>query len=282
MKKIIILFFTLCLFACSEETKKANEPVVNPDEPVVPVEEVISDKDIVASTYNTHFLLEDFTSASCGWCPYMMDVIETLHGNETFIPIAVQCTFAGDDSFVTPHARKLMTKSNVRGFPTLVINRDKKLGNAEDEINDFSTLEDKTSDIGIIVKLIKAEGVSQVHIGLSFLKDFADVKIMIYSIQNKLIVDQHNYLTGDSRFKDSRFYDLPSVIKDFEINHVLRDIHTDLFGDAVAADKTVKDALFVTQFDIADEDLPTENGELVIIVSAEDEIINSRKITLEY
>jgi hypothetical protein len=51
MKKIIILFFTLCLFACSEETKKANEPVVNPDEPVVPVEEVISDKDIVASTY---------------------------------------------------------------------------------------------------------------------------------------------------------------------------------------------------------------------------------------
>lgn len=266
MNKLLFLFLAIISISCAKSSEN-DDPVVDPDSNK---STVITEEDITEDLYNKYVLLEDYTSASCGWCPYMMDYIESVHDDETFIPIAIQCKFAGDNSFVTKYSSILMNKFKVDGFPTLYVNRTSKYDG-----ENFSTYKNLKSNAGIIIKKTTGEGTTSIHVGITCKESEDGLKLALYFLQDKLIVTQSNYLSGDARFKDSRFFSLPDHIENFEINHVLRSIGTDLFGEDVTTDE-----LYVKEFKFANDVLPSENGSVIAIVTKDDKVVNVRKLSL--
>jgi hypothetical protein len=93
-------------------------------------------------------------------------------------------------------------------------------------------------------------------------------------LENGLIYDQENYST---------FYGGVNPIVDFEHNHVLRAFFTNMLGDAIPLNQTVKDQTYTRNFSVtipANVANPTKLDVVAFVVNENGTAINVRKIKL--
>jgi hypothetical protein len=108
-------------------------------------------------------------------------------------------------------------------------------------------------------------------VNIKFSKDFENLKLVVYVLENDLIYDQVNY---------TAFYGGLPYINDFEHEHVLKSCLTPLFGEPIASEETKVGKTYKKSFSVP---IPanianSNNIEFVAFVTgADNKAINVRK-----
>lgn len=232
-----------------------------------------------ADKYAHKIIAEDYTGTWCGWCPRFIDAIEKSEDNKNFIPIAIH----QGDKMQYSKVEALMTMYAIEGFPTAILNRVKGKdwdgGNPNRYINRYT-------NVAIGLQTSISGGTATVNVKVNF-REVLDnkLRLVVYVLENNIIADQSNYLSGRSGFEDNRFYNLPNKVKDFSHNHVLRVCATDLKGDLIPDENRNEMKEYVKQYTIDISKYKQENCDIVAVVVKDDEnnalgSVNAQKVKL--
>ena len=108
MKKI---FFALTCIAILALTACENQ-----NQPVPPA-------DTLDFTVPKKHLIEEFTSQSCGYCPYGMDALQTFIGNDSNWVLVLHHAGYANDHFTISGSTAIASTLGVKGAPTITVNR---------------------------------------------------------------------------------------------------------------------------------------------------------------
>ncbi|SDW36330.1 Outer membrane protein Omp28 [Lutibacter oricola] len=185
-------------------------------------------------------LIEDYTGAWCGYCPRVAWGIElVLDETSDAIPVAIHRgntdpTAGSHDPYNYP-ASDLEDYIGLSGYPTAMLNRKTSWtypepSNVSQITNMLATFnKPKVTNIGLSVATVLSGDKLDITIGSSVLNENQTLdgeKLVVYILENGLVYDQQNY---------TEYYGGVAVIKDFVHDNVLRQVPTDIFGDAIEA-----------------------------------------------
>lgn len=220
MKKINYLFLlisVIAIFSCSKNDFEGDKDE-NAEKPID-----------ISTTFVHKIIIEDYTASWCGWCPSIIGAIDKYSSNKNFIPIAIH----SNDEMKFSKTGVLMTQFSVDGYPTAIINR---IASKKWHGQDPSRYIKEKAPISIGIKTSIEEKEAKIDLKLNFDKEFeftTALKVTVMLLEDDIIANQSNYLSGDARYRDSKFYSLSNPVKDFHHNHVLREIPTDIQGDLI-------------------------------------------------
>jgi len=230
----------------------------------------------ISESFNHKIIVEDYTGTWCGWCPRFIDAIEKSEDNKNFIPIAIH----NDEDMKYSKVNSLMTMYGVEGYPTAILNRVK---GKDWDGGDPSIYINKYSSVAIGLQTSIIEGTATVDVKVNF-REVLDnkLRLVVYVLENKIIADQANYLSGKAGFEANRFYNLPNPVKDFSHNHVLRFCATDLKGDLIPDENRNEMKEYVKQYIIDISKYKHGNCDIVAFVVTDDALgsVNAQKVKL--
>ncbi len=116
MKKIFFALTSIAMLALT-----ACEPKNQP----VPPTPTPSTDTIVNFTVPKKHLIEEFTSQSCGYCPYGMDAIQQFIGNDTNWVLVLHHAGYSNDHFTITGSSNIVSSLGVKGAPSMTIDRAK-------------------------------------------------------------------------------------------------------------------------------------------------------------
>ena len=116
MKKIFFALTSIVMLALT-----ACEPKNQP----VPPTPTPSTDTIVDFTVPKKHLIEEFTSQSCGYCPYGMDAIQQFIGNDTNWVLVLHHAGYSNDHFTITGSSNIASSLGVNGAPSMTIDRAK-------------------------------------------------------------------------------------------------------------------------------------------------------------
>lgn len=181
-------------------------------------------------------LIEDYTGTWCGWCPRIAWGIELVE-NETDDAITVAIHRGATDSssdYYDPFnyaAGALEDYIDLDGYPTAMLNRKTLWTYPEPSnvnqvlglIESFDQPIVSKYGLGISTNIVGSQ--LEILISCSILNEsLNNEKLVVYILEDDLIYNQSNY---------TDYYGGVSVITNFEHDSVLRQVFTDLFGDAI-------------------------------------------------
>ncbi|WP_457616329.1 Omp28-related outer membrane protein [Lutibacter sp.] len=201
--------------------------------------------DVVTATYDTFtsneltlvtgftqkVLIEDYTGAWCGWCPRVAYGIEQVENqtNNAVIAAIHRGNSSGDyyDPYNYP-AESLESFINLQGYPTAKINRLTTWDYPEPEnVSQVLGYANGANTTGLAVSSTLTGTTLDITVKINFLGNALNgEKLVVYILENGLVLNQTNY---------TQYYGGVSVIQNFVHNNVLRQVPTDIFGDAITA-----------------------------------------------
>lgn len=225
-------------------------------------------------------LVEDYTGTWCGYCPRVAWAMEQamLQPNNKVVPVAIHRASSNPiSSSFDPYNFDSSAIENILddpGYPKGYLNRLTKWTTPEDQnIQQVINLSQGVNPkLGVALTSTLIGSTINLEAKVKFAKNFTGLKLVVYILENKLIYNQKNYTT---------FFGGVSTIQNFEHNHVLRGLMTNILGDAIADSETTIGKTFTRTFNIA---IPAniankENLEYVVfVVDANGNAINSRAI----
>lgn len=200
--------------------------------------------------YTKRVLIEDFTGTWCGWCPrvaYGIDQVLTQTDKAEVVAI-----HQGNDPY------NINTGSySVSGYPTANLNRTTVWKYPEDSniIQVVGLTSGTNPKLGVAINSTLTNGTINADVKVKFGFDFSDLKLVVYVVENGLIYNQTNYTS---------YYGGSSTIANFEHNHVLRKIVTDISGDAITGSTNQNDQ-YSKNFSIAVPSNVTNSANLDIV-----------------
>lgn len=239
-------------------------------------------KEVEENIFVHKVFIEDVTGTWCGWCPRVIEPLEKYSENENFFTIAIH----SDRDFPCNEASVFL--KTVKGVPAIFFNRT----NFKDESGRFYNINDdprkkikEKAPISVGLKTSVIDSEAKVDLKLRFANSFdRPLKVVVMLLENKLIADQQNYLSGKNGYESSRFYKLPSVVKNMEHNHVLRKVATNFMGDLIPEEFPKEAKTYTKSFTIDISSYKKENCDIVAFVVYGDNIkdgaINAQKIKL--
>jgi len=185
----------------------------------------VVDKVESPSSYTRKILVEAFTGAWCGYCPRVAYKLEeAVKANANIIPVGVHT----GDEMTYAFVSQMMTKYDITGVPTALLNRGSKWNEEQSELN---VLLAKVARIGLGISSSQSGNNLSVTVNVGFtLSTNTPLKLVVYLTEDGILEDQENYLNSTP---GGAWYQAGSPIVDFEHNHVLRTALTDIFGDAI-------------------------------------------------
>lgn len=184
---------------------------------------------LVGHTKNV--LIEDFTGAWCGFCPrvaYGIDQVKAQTDKAVVVAIH-RGTASGNnyDPYNYP-ASALEDFVGLEGYPWAQLNRRTTWIYPEpSNVNQVINLTNGVSSKGLGLNSTLSGNSLNISVKMSVLDNSAtNLKLVVYILENGLILNQVNY---------TNYYGGASVIQNFEHNNVLRQVPTDIFGDALNA-----------------------------------------------
>lgn len=202
----------------------------------------VVDKVESPSSYTRKVLVEDYTGAWCGWCPRVAYKLEeAVKASANIIPVGVHY----GDGMTYTFANQMMTKYDITGFPTAMLNRESKWNETQSALN---VLLSDVARIGLGISSSKSGETLSVNVKVGFtMSTNTPLKLVVYLTEDGILEDQENYLNTTP---GGAWYQAGSPIVDFEHNHVLRTALTDVFGDAIPPYVVLARNTYSTDFSI--------------------------------
>jgi hypothetical protein len=226
-------------------------------------------------------LIEDYTGTWCGYCPRVAYGIEQAKlQSDKIVAVAIHrpSSIVADpvyDPYNFEPAAELEATLSAEGYPKGFLNRMTQWDFPEpDNIAQVIALtQGENPKLGLAMNSTVTGGNISIDVKTMFSKDFSNLKLVVYVLENGLIYDQHNYTT---------YYNGDDIIVDFEHNHTLRATLTPILGEAINNSETATGNTYTRTFNVP---MPTNvanaaNIEFVaFIVDENGNAINVRKAT---
>jgi hypothetical protein len=162
----------------------------------------------------------------------------------------------------------------VNGIPTVKINR--LSGGWNEQELQLTNQQAKPVGLGLAINTTVVNNNITIKIKVGFDLDYTkELKLVVILLEDGLLHDQVN---------STAYYGGANPILNFEHNHVLRTSYTDIFGDAIASDKTKSGKEYSKTFNVTIPENVKNKNKLSIVAfvvkGSNKEVINVQKVAL--
>lgn len=226
-------------------------------------------------------LVEDYTAAWCGFCPLFISYLEEYKNNDNFIPVAIHPS----DAMKSRISLVLKTYFSVDGYPLAIINR---RVSQEWYGEDPKTLIKDKAPVAISLKTVVSNNQAKIDVKVNFDKkhEFSSrLKLVVILLEDEVVADQANYLSGKAEYKDIHFYNLDNPIKDFKHMHVLRMSATDIMGDLIPVEFVTNSSEYTKSYTLDISAYNADKCHIVAFIDQEDSqkklgVLNAQRVKL--
>lgn len=213
MKKIKLHLFALMVVlatSCSGD-----------DATTLPIVPTTEDEAPISGKFQKNVLIEDYTGTWCGWCPRVAYSIEKVEEATTK---SVSVALHGGSS-TEPMKYTGSLPITITGYPTAMLNRKIEWKYPENaNIVQAKKLSKNNIGLGLAMNSTVSGGNINLDVNIKFVEDYTNAKLVVYLVEDNLVYDQVNYTS---------FYGGTSTIANFRHDNVLRQVFTDINGDAL-------------------------------------------------
>jgi thiol-disulfide isomerase/thioredoxin len=193
-------------------------------------------------------LIEDYTGTWCGNCPRVNHAVELAYAQtDKIVTVGIHRSSSNPaDANYDPYnydTSELEAIVNISGYPRALLNRMTRWTPLEqNNITQVINLtQGENPKLGLAMDASITGNTINLETKVKFSKDFTNLKLVVYVLENGLIYDQVNY---------TNFYTGPGTISNFEHNHVLRACLTPLLGEAIANTNTTVGQTYTKSFSV--------------------------------
>ena len=216
---------------------------------------------VIPDVYTKKVLVEDYTGTWCGYCPGMNNVLNHFTSYSTnVIPVAIHCD---DDPYQFQFQAQLQAVYETTGLPKAQIDRINPLQlYVENYVIDYCGTQatyyqeliqpylNETAPLGLSIDSELNGNNLQFEVKVGFVVDeIPNAKLVVYLLEDGLIYNQVNYFAGTGD-PECPYSNSPQNIAEFEHNHVLKKVFTDVFGDEIPASDISSNALYTKSFNV--------------------------------
>lgn len=228
--------------------------------------------------FKKRVLVEDYTGTWCGWCPrvsYGMKLLSEQSDAAVFVAIH-RAPSGTADPFTYDDADDLELLINQPGYPKGFLNRLTQWSFPEPDNLGQAIAFTQGANPKVGIKMISNIENNQIDLTVSalFAKDFENLKLVVYLLENGLVYPQVNYTS---------YYEGENPIEDYVHNYTLRQTLTDIVGDELNNQDTRDESEFTRTFNLNLPDNVTDVNEIdfvAFLTDAEGHVINARKSAL--
>lgn len=226
-------------------------------------------------------LIEDYTGTWCGNCPRVNHAIELARDQtDKIVTVGIHRSSSNPaDASYDPYnfdSSELEGILNMSGYPKALLNRMTRWQPLEqNNITQVINLtQGENPKLGLAMTTSVDGNTLNIQTKIKFSKDFSNLKLVVYVLENGLIYDQINY---------TNFFTGPGTIPNFLHDHVLRACLTPLLGESIINNNSTVGQTFTRNFSVP---MPanvanTNNIEFVaFIVDENNKTVNVRKASM--
>jgi len=193
-------------------------------------------------------LIEDYTGTWCGNCPRVNHAVELARAQtDKIVTIGIHRSSSNPaDANYDPYnfdTSELEAVINMSGYPKALLNRMTRWQPLEqNNITQVINLtQGENPKLGLAMDVSIVGNTVNLETKVKFSKDFSNLKLVVYVLENGLIYDQVNY---------TNFYTGPGTISNFQHDHVLKACLTPLMGEEIANSNTAVGQTFTKSFSV--------------------------------
>ena len=231
--------------------------------------------------FRKRVLIEDYTGTWCGYCTrvaYAIDQVKVI--TDDVVTVAIHRSSSNPSSanydpsnYDSSQLEALFT--TLTGYPKALLNRMTPWDSPEDtNINQATALTQGTNPkLGLSMNSSVTGNSVNLDVNVKFSKDFSNLKLVVYVLENGLVYSQKNYTTHYGNINP-----LPNYVH----NHTLRSCITNLFGDSISNSEVSSGNTYSRTFNfpVPSNVANAENIEFVAFVVDENgNAINARKVS---
>ena len=188
--------------------------------------------------FNKRVLIEDFTGTWCQYCPRVSYAIELVNAQTSDATIvAIHRYNSSIDPFNFSGATDLEDQIGLSGYPTAMLNRTTEWNYPETATTSISQAVNLTSwvnpNLGVAMETTTSGNTSTVNVKVKFGKNFSNLKLVVYALEDNLIYNQTN---------STSYYGGANPIVGFEHDHVLRAVlSSSILGETITGSTNLND-----------------------------------------
>lgn len=188
--------------------------------------------------FNKRVLIEDFTGTWCQYCPRVSYAIELVNAQTSDATIvAIHRYNSSIDPFNFSGATDLENQIGLSGYPTAMLNRNTEWNYPETSTASVSQAVNLTSGVnpklGVAMETTTSGNTSTVNVKVKFGKNFSNLKLVVYALEDNLIYNQTN---------STSYYGGANPIVGFEHDHVLRAVlSSSILGETITGSTNLND-----------------------------------------
>ena len=188
--------------------------------------------------FNKRVLIEDFTGTWCQYCPRVSYAIELVNAQTSDATIvAIHRYNSSIDPFNFSGATDLEDQIGLSGYPTAMLNRTTEWNYPETATTSISQAVNLTSGVnpklGVAMETTTSGNTSTVNVKVKFGKNFSNLKLVVYALEDNLIYNQTN---------STSYYGGANPIVGFEHDHVLRAVlSSSILGETITGSTNLND-----------------------------------------
>ena len=193
-------------------------------------------------------LIEDYTGTWCGNCPRVNHAVELARAQtDKIVTVGIHRSSSNPaDANYDPYnydTSALEAILNMSGYPKALLNRMTRWQPLEqNNITQVINLtQGENPKLGLAMNVSIVGSTLNLETKVKFSKDFSNLKLVVYVLENGLIYDQVNY---------TNFYTGPGTISNFEHDHVLKACLTPLLGEEIANTNTNVGQTYTKSFSV--------------------------------
>lgn len=228
--------------------------------------------------FKSNVIVEDYTGVWCGNCPRVVEALSQVSqqlgtNDDQLIKVAIHRSSSNPtDSSYDPYNFDSSSFEPNGGYPKAYINR--KTRWTPLEYNNIAMVVSRTltnKRLGLKLATSIENNTVKLNVNGMYSDNFANVSLVVYQLESGFIYNQVNY---------TNFFNGDAVIQNFQHDHVLRNILTNISGDALTNTNTGDE--FSKEFSIPTNTISNlENVEFVaFIINSSGEILNARAIKM--
>jgi len=235
----------------------------------------------IPASFVQRYYIEQVTGTWCGWCPVGKHEMSELLNDHPERVVATS-VHSGDGMEHRNQISYLDDNFGISGYPGGLVNRlrsvrsgDLVMYPTEWRESIESRMDGAESPVGFQVDTELVDGQAgtkdiQISVRVGFTENVEagnDYRINVALLENDVLEDQQNYLSGDSRFEGHPYYSQPAVLVDYAHKKVYRKNLTALGGDEIPVETVKAQGFYDAEFTLNLARYIPENCEVVVFVT---------------
>ncbi len=228
--------------------------------------------------FKSNVMVEDYTGVWCGNCPRVIEALsqasQQLGTNDNqLIKVGIHRSSSNPtDASYDPYNFDSSSFEPNGGYPKAFINR--KTRWTPLEYNNLGMVVSQTQlnkRLGLKIRTVTENNTVKLYVNGLFSDNFNQLSLVVYQLENGLIYDQVNYTS---------FFNGDDIIQNFQHDHVLKSILSNLSGDLITTSNTGNEFLKEYTFSLNNVANPDNIEFVAFIINNVGEVLNARSIKI--